>query len=261
MRRRDFIAGLRGAMAWPLMAIAQQRSLLPVVAYVSVATDPGRDVAFREGPGEAGYIEGRNVTVEYHILDGRFDHLPEVMAYLVRQRVTVIAAPGDAPAVAARVATATIPITFATGQDPVKLGLVASLARPAVTPPDSIISARRRKGKRLSLLHELVPKSVRVGVLVNPSNVQTTEPTLREVREAASAIGLANPDRQCQHGRRNQCSFWSPCPRARRCSLRRRRRILLQPPVQLTTLTARDRIPSVSPTHARLRVRDSGSPD
>ena len=112
LRRREFIAGLGCAVAWPLATRAQQPAM-PVVGYVSVATAPERELAFRQGLGEAGYSEGRNVTVEYHILDGKFDRLPAVMADLVRRRVAVIAAPGDAPALAARTATATIPIVFA----------------------------------------------------------------------------------------------------------------------------------------------------
>src|SRR5215468_7651260 len=119
LRRREFIAGLGGAAAWPLATQAQQRAL-PVVGYVTVvtaATTPEREVAFRRGLGEAGYSEGRNVTVEYHFLDGKFDRLPAVMADLVRRRVAVIAALGGPVAVAARAATATIPIAFAVGQD------------------------------------------------------------------------------------------------------------------------------------------------
>jgi putative ABC transport system substrate-binding protein len=190
LRRREFIAGLGGAVtAWPLATQAQQRAL-PVVGYVGVATDPEREVAFRQGLGEAGYSDGRNVTVEYHFLDGKFDRLPAVMADLVRRRVAVIAAPGSAPALAARAATATIPIAFAVGQDPVKLGLVASLARPGGNATGFNLFTQETQAKRLSLLHEVVPKAMRVGVLVNPTNAATTEPTLREVREAAPALGL-----------------------------------------------------------------------
>src|SRR6516162_3270161 len=190
LRRREFIAGLGGAVtAWPLATQAQQRAL-PVVGYVGVATDPEREVAFRQGLGEAGYSDGRNVTVEYHFLDGKFDRLPSVMADLVRRPVAVIAALGDAPAVAAKAATATIPIAFNVGRDPVKLGLVASLARPGGNATGFNFFNLETPAKRLSLLHELVPKSVRVGVLVNPTNAVNTEGTLRDVREAAPALGL-----------------------------------------------------------------------
>ena len=161
-----------------------------MVGYVSVATDPDRQVAFRQGLGEAGYSEGRNVTVEYHFLDGKFDRLPAVMADLVHRRVAVIAAPGDAPAVAARAATATIPIVFAVGQDPVKLGLVTSLARPGGNATGFNFFTQETQSKVLSLLRELVPKAVRVGWLVNPINPINTEATLPDVRDAAHALGL-----------------------------------------------------------------------
>ena len=189
IRRREFIAGLGGAVAWPLAARAQQRAL-PVVGYISVATTPEREVAFRQGLGEAGYSEGRNVTVEYHNLDGKFDRLPAVMADLVRRRVAVIATLGTAPALAARAATATIPIVFSVGQDPVKLGLVASLARPGGNATGFNFFSHETEAKRLSLLHELVPKAVRIGMLVNPTNAANTEATLPDVREAAHALGL-----------------------------------------------------------------------
>jgi putative ABC transport system substrate-binding protein len=189
MKRRDFITLLGGAAAWPVAARAQQGKL-QVVGYVSVAADPERERAFRQGLGEAGYSEGRNVTVEYQFLDGKLDRLPAVMAELVRQRVAVIAAVGDAVAVAARAATATIPIAFATGQDPVKLGLVVNLARPGGNATGFNFFSQETPAKILSLLHELVPKAVRVGVLVNPTNAPNAEGMLQVLREAPSAIGL-----------------------------------------------------------------------
>jgi putative ABC transport system substrate-binding protein len=149
LRRREFIAGLGAAAVpgvSPLATTAQQRAL-PVVGYVSVLTAAAAtedEVNFRQGLGEAGYSEGRNVTVEYHILDGKFDRLPAVMADLVRRRVAVIAALGDAPAVAARAATATIPIAFAVGRDPVKLALWRASPGRAATRPASIFSPWRR---------------------------------------------------------------------------------------------------------------------
>jgi putative ABC transport system substrate-binding protein len=222
IKRREFITLLGGAAAWPFAASAQQGGV-PVVGYVSVATDPEREVAFRQGLGEAGYSDGRNVTVEYHILDGKFDRLPDVMADLVRRRVAVIAAPGDAPAVAARAATTTIPIAFIVGQDPVKLGLVASLARPGGNATGVNFFTQETQAKRLSLLHELVPKAVRVGVLVNPTNVVNTEPTLQEVRKAALALGL--PARLVK-----SMLPCHACPRTCRSPVREFRCVLHQPP-------------------------------
>ena len=140
---------------------------------------------------ETGTIEDQNVTVEYHWLDGQLDRLPAVMADLVRRNVTVIAAPGDVPALAAKAATATIPIVFRTvGRDPVKLGLVASLARPGGNATGINFSAQEVTAKRLRLLHDLVPKAVRVAVLVNPANVLVTASTLQEVQDAAPTVGL-----------------------------------------------------------------------
>ena len=129
MRRREFIALLGSAAAWPLATHAQQPAL-PVVGYVSIAgATPERERAFRQGLGEAGYSEGRNVTVEYHLLEGRLDRLPAVMADLVRRRVSLIAA-GGGTALAAKALGTSIPIVFTSGVDPIQQGIVTSLNRP-----------------------------------------------------------------------------------------------------------------------------------
>jgi ABC-type uncharacterized transport system substrate-binding protein len=191
MRRREFITLLGAAAAWPLAARAQQGGL-PVVGFVNGGSpDARRAAAFRKGLSEAGYVEGQNVTVQYHWLEGQYDHLPSLMADLVRRRVAVIATPGSNPAsLAAKTVTTTIPIVFGVGADPVKLGLVASLARPGGNVTGINFFGQEVTAKRLGLLHELVPKAVRIAVLVNPANASTAESTLRDIPEAARGIGL-----------------------------------------------------------------------
>jgi putative tryptophan/tyrosine transport system substrate-binding protein len=195
MTRREFIAGLGGAaVAWPLVARAQQRAL-PVVAVVFAAGSPDTSApsvaTFRKALNETGYAEGQNVTVEYHWLEGHYDRLPALMADLVRRRVAVIATPGGTiSAMAAKAATATIPIVFGVNEDPVKLGLVASLARPGANATGINFFAREVVAKRLGLLHTLVPKAVRVAVLINRANAINAETTLQDVQEAARTIGL-----------------------------------------------------------------------
>jgi putative ABC transport system substrate-binding protein len=191
MRRREFIAALGAATAWPLPARAQQQPALPVVGFVNaVSADNG--AAFRKGLDQTGYVEGRNVNFEHHFVDGQYGRLEAVMADLVRRRVAVIVAGGAAAALAAKAATATIPIPvlFALGDDPVKLGLVASLARPGGNVTGFIFFVATIVGKRLDLLKQLLPKAVHVAVLVNPASVTSTETALREVQEAAPIRGL-----------------------------------------------------------------------
>ena len=191
--RRDFITLLGGAAtALPLAARAQQPAL-PIVGFVSGrSTDTSvREVAaFRKGFNETGYVEGQSVMVEYHWLDGQYDRLPALMDDLVRRRVAVIATFANAPALAAKAATTTIPIVFGVGQDPVRMGLVASLARPGGNATGINFFNQEAVAKRLGLLHDLVPKAARIAVLVNPTNPSATEAALPEIREAARALGL-----------------------------------------------------------------------
>jgi putative ABC transport system substrate-binding protein len=193
MRRRNFITLLGGAAAaWPLVARAQQPAL-PVVGFIrdgSADANARNVAAFRKGLNEIGYVESQNVTVEYHWLEGHYDRLPALLADLVRRQVAVIATPGSVPTQAAKAATATIPIVFGIGEDPVQLGLVASLARPGGNATGINFFTQEVLAKRLRLLHELVPKAVRIAVLINPANASTIESTLRSVQEAAPTIGL-----------------------------------------------------------------------
>jgi putative tryptophan/tyrosine transport system substrate-binding protein len=193
LKRREFIALIGGAAAWPLSARAQPAAT-PVVGLVNGRSpeDAARNAAaFRKGLNETGYVEGQNVTVEYHWMEGRYERLPSVMADLVRRRVAVIATPGfTAGAQAAKAATTTIPIVFGVGDDPVKLALVASLARPAGNATGVNFFTGELVAKRLGLLHDLLPKAVRIGVLVNPAQAAITESTLRDLPEAARTLGL-----------------------------------------------------------------------
>jgi putative ABC transport system substrate-binding protein len=200
LRRREFIAGLGGAAAWPLAAQAQQRAL-PLVGYIGLsnAADALAMPAFRAGLSETGYVEGQNVSVEYHWLDGQFDRLPALLAELVRRRVAVITTPGsNAASLAAKAATTTIPIVFGVGEDPVRLGLVASLARPGgnATGVNSFLG--EITAKRLGLLHDLVPKAVRMAVLVNPANARSHSTRRKAGGAARSASDQVRDGRERQ---------------------------------------------------------------
>ncbi len=194
IERRKFLATLGGAaVGWPLAARAQQAAM-PIVGLVSIRSADGsarNAAAFRKGLTETGTIEGQDVMVAYNWLDGQYDRLPAVMADLVRRRVAVIATPGfSAGAEAAKAATTTIPIVFGVGEDPVRLGLVASLARPGDNATGIHSVSQEVMGKRLGLFHDLVPKASRIAVLVNPANQPIAEAMSRDMPEAARAIGL-----------------------------------------------------------------------
>jgi putative ABC transport system substrate-binding protein len=210
MRRREFITLLGGAAVWPLAARAQQ----PAMPVVGLVTGGSPEAAvrlgggFRRGLNEGGYVEGQNVTVEYQWLDGQYDRLPSLMADLVRRRVAVIATPGSNPAaLAAKAATTTIPIVFGVGADPIELGLVASLARPGGNATGINFFVADIAAKRLGLLHDLVPKAVRIAVLINPANASTAEATLRDMPEAARAIGLQIVVLNASTGREIEAAF------------------------------------------------------
>jgi putative tryptophan/tyrosine transport system substrate-binding protein len=193
MRRREFIAGLGGAAAWPFAARAQQPSM-PVIGYVgaqSAQSWASRVHAFRQGLRETGFVEGKNVMIEFRWAEDRFDRYPALIADLVRRKVAVIATPGATPAiVAAKAATTTIPIVFLTAADPVQAGLVASLNRPGGNLTGVTALSLELSSKQLELLHEFAPAARSMALLVNPTSAVLAETQSKDLPATARKLGL-----------------------------------------------------------------------
>jgi len=247
LKRREFIALLGGAAAWPLAARAQQ-AVMPVVGFVYPGVpelSTGIVAAFRKGLNEAGFIEGRNVTVEFRFAYNDNARLPELAADLAQRRVAVIATPGSTPsALAAKAATTTIPIVFGIGPDPVEIGLVASLNRPGGNITGVSSMNAELGAKRLGLLHELLPTAVRFAVLVNPNN-RNAEALTRDAQATASALSREVEILPASNTREIDAAFVS--------LLQKRADALLVSPdplfdsrrVQLVTLATHHRLPTI----------------
>jgi putative tryptophan/tyrosine transport system substrate-binding protein len=192
MRRRDFVKGIAGsAIGWPLAARAQQ-STIPLIGFMharSADDTVGQVSAFRHGLMEAGLVEGQDVKIEYRFAAGQYDQLPLMAADFVRQPVNLIVAASDPSAQAAKASTTTIPIVFAVGNDPIKLGLVESYNRPGGNATGINILTAAMEAKRLGLLHEVVPQAAIVGLIINPNYAQATA-QVRQIEDAAHASGL-----------------------------------------------------------------------
>jgi len=188
MRRREFVTLLGSVVAWPVAARGQQPTL--VIGFLSGLTPPANLVAvFRQSLAEAGYVEGRNLGIEYHFAEGQYDRLPSMASELLRRHVAVIVALSTQSALAAKTATTMIPIVFGVSEDPVKLGLVASIARPGGNATGVSFLLSELGAKQLGLLRELVPAASRVGLLVNPNN-ENAKAIISDLKSAAATIGV-----------------------------------------------------------------------
>jgi putative tryptophan/tyrosine transport system substrate-binding protein len=247
VRRREFITLLGGAAtAWPLAARAQQRPAA-VIGFLSSSAlaDRARYLTpFQQGVRETGYVEGQNVVVEYRWAQDQHDRLPDVAADLVRRQVTVIAAHDTPSSIVAKAATTTIPIVFASGGDPVKLGLVASLNRPGANVTGVTFVTAELGAKQLGLLHELQPGAVRVGVLVDP-NFAPTQSFVSDVQAAASSLGKQIEVLEASTGRDIDMAFARPAQKPIDALLIGPGPLLDNRRVQLATLAAYHRVPAI----------------
>ena len=258
MKRRQFITLLGGAAAaWPLIARAQQLAM-PVVGFLypgAPELSTGIVAAFRKGLGETGFVEGRNVAVEFRFAYNDNARLPELAADLVRRRVAVIVTPGSTPAsLAAKAATATIPIVFSIGPDPVEIGLVASLNRPGGNVTGISSMTAQVGAKRLAFLHELLPGAVRLAILVNPNSPPVTQATVKDVETAAAAVGRQIEILAAGSPRDIDAAFAS-------LEQKRVEGLLVNPDpffdnrrVQLVTLAAHQRLPTIYPFREHVEI-------
>src|SRR5262245_29533221 len=252
MRRREFITLLGGAATWPLSARAQQPAM-PVIGVLSAGPSLGSSTlvyrarylpAFRQGFRETGYVEGQDVAIEYRSED-QYDRLPDLAADLVRRQVTAIAAHDTPSSIAAKAATTTIPIVFASGGDPVKLGLVASLNRPGGNVTGVTFVVAELGAKRLGLLHELQPGAVRVGVLVDPKNFALTQSYVSDVQAAALSIGKQIEVLKTANPRDIDTAFARPAQKPIDALLVGPSQLFDSRHVQLVTLAAYHRVPAI----------------
>ena len=246
MRRRDFIAALGGAAAaWPLAIRAQQQAM-PVIGYLGAGSGPVARLMmeFGQGLSEAGYVEGRNVRTEFRWAEGRYDRLPAMAADLVRSQVTVIVAVTSPPALAAKAATATIPIVFTVPDDPAKLGLVASLARPGGNATGVAFLLSELGAKQLGLLRELLPAAERIGLLVNPTN-KNADAIISDMKAAASVIGVEIRVAQASDSREIETAFVALVGNRTDALIVGTDPFFYSRRVQLTTLATRYAIPAV----------------
>jgi putative tryptophan/tyrosine transport system substrate-binding protein len=246
MRRREFITLLGGAAVWPLAARAQQRPAA-VIGFLSSSAlaDRARYLTpFQQGVRETGYIEGQNVAIEYRWAHDQYDRLPDLAADLVRSQVAVIAAQDTSSAMVAKAATTTIPIVFASGGDPVKLGLVPSLNRPGGNVTGVTFVVAELGAKQLGLLHELQPEAVRVGVLVDP-NYPGTASFISDVQAAASSIRKQIEVLEAPTGRDIDTAFASLARKPTDALLVGPGPLLNNRRVQLVTLAAYHRVPAI----------------
>src|SRR5215471_12332258 len=248
MKRREFITLLGGAaVAWPVAARAQQPAK-PVIGFLDSQSRTFADFvlpAFRQGLKDNGYVEGDNVAVEYRFAENQIDRLPALAAELVRLPVALIIAGAPPAALAAKAATTTIPIVFGVGEDPVKLGLVASLARPGSNATGINFFGHEVATKRLGLLHELVPKAVRIAVLVNPANAPSAEAALRAIPDAARAIGLQTQFLKASTSEEIEAAFATLLRDRADALFVAGDGFFVSRRVQLATLTARHAIPAI----------------